>query len=216
MAHGAAHEPALNREPDAQVLGFGNDRCLGIHRFRAAPCFGVDQRFGIVVLRIGKDLGGWARLDDLTPFHHADPVGDPTHDAKVMGDEKQAHAFALFQLHQQVEDLCLNGDVQCGGGFIRDQQVRPICKRHGDHHPLALTAGQLVRIVGQAPFSIADPHLVQQVEDAQARVLSAQPLMQFQAFRQLFFDCVQRIERGHRLLKNETDIVAAHIPEICQ
>ena len=46
---------------------------------------------------------------------------------------------------QHVEDLRLHGDVQRGGGFVADQQVRIVGDRDRDHHPLALAAGELVR-----------------------------------------------------------------------
>jgi hypothetical protein len=44
--------------------------------------------------------------------HHADPVGDLAHDAKVVGDEQHRHAEAALQLRQKLQDLRLHGDVE--------------------------------------------------------------------------------------------------------
>ena len=39
------------------------------------------------------------------------------------------------------------------------------------------------------------------------------PLMQQQDFADLLLDGVQRIERGHRLLEDDGDVVAAHLAD---
>src|SRR3546814_17068634 len=48
------------------------------------------------------------------------------------------------------QHLRLNGDIERGGRLVRQQQLRPAGQRHGDHHPLAHAAGELVRVVVQA------------------------------------------------------------------
>ena len=53
----------------------------------------------------------------------------------------------LPQAVDQVEDLGLDRDVQRGGRLVGDQQLRLAGQRHGDHHPLAHAAGELVRVV---------------------------------------------------------------------
>ena len=40
---------------------------------------------------------------------------------------------------KQLQDLRLHGDVEGGGGLVRDQDVRAKGERHGDHHALALS-----------------------------------------------------------------------------
>ena len=98
------------------------------------------------MLRRGEHLLHRALLDDLAVVHDADDVGDAPHDAEVVGDEQQAHAEPLADVGQQFEDLRLHRHVERGGRLVGDQQVGLVRKRHGDHHALALPAGQLVRI----------------------------------------------------------------------
>ena len=45
------------------------------------------------------------------------------------------------------DDLRLNGNVEGGGGFVGDDELRIDAQGQGDYHPLAHTTGKLVRIV---------------------------------------------------------------------
>ena len=143
-------------------------------------------------------------------LHHADPVGDPAHDGQVVGDEQQAQPLARLQVGQQIQDLRLDRHIQRRCRLVRDQQVRPVRQRHGDHHALPLPARKLVRIGAQPAFRVADADLRHQVQDARPRRLAAQALVQRQAFGQLPLDRVQRVQACHRLLEDEADAVAAH------
>ena len=67
-----------------------------------------------------------------------------------MGDQQHGHAEALLKVLQELQDLGLDGDVERRGRLVGDQQVRVVRECHGDHHPLALPAGELVRVGGQA------------------------------------------------------------------
>ena len=87
-------------------------------------------------------------------------------------------------------------------------------QRHGDHHALPLPAGQLVRIGAQPALRVADADLCQQLEDPRPRLVAAQALVQQQAFAQLLLQRVQRVERGHRLLEDEADVVAADLAQL--
>ena len=62
-----------------------------------------------------------------------------------MGDEHEAHARVFLQLHQKLEDLRLDGDVEGGGRFVRNQQLRTAGDGHGDHHALVHAARELMR-----------------------------------------------------------------------
>ena len=90
MAHGLSQEALLDRKPDPQVFRPHDFRGIRGHRVRHALLFGGQQLLRIGMLRVGKDVRRPALLDDLAALHDADPVGDPAHDAKVMGDEQKA------------------------------------------------------------------------------------------------------------------------------
>ena len=113
------------------------------------------------MLRLGEDILGGAGLDDLALGHDADPVGHLADDAEVVGDQQHRHAEALLQVLQQLQDLGLDGDVEGRGRLVGDQEVRLVGERHGDHDPLALTAGELVREGRKALFRIVDANQAQ-------------------------------------------------------
>ncbi len=58
-----------------------------------------------------------------------------------------------LQLAQQLEDLRLDGDVERRRRLVGDQQLGLAGERHGDHHPLAHAARELVRVVVAAPLA---------------------------------------------------------------
>ena len=213
MADRSFQKPLLDREPDLEVIGAHDLFGVIVHRVGFAPLLGRQQFAGIGMLRVGKDRLGRAGLDDFAILHHADLVSDAANDAQVVGDEQQPHVLGALKFGQKVQDLRLDGDIERRCGFVRDQDVRLVGQRHGDHHPLPLPARKLVGIGAKPGFRVADTGPGQQLKDTAAGRVADQPLMQRQRFRQLPFDRVQRVERGHRLLKDEADVVAAHIAE---
>jgi hypothetical protein len=86
----------------------------------------------------------------------ATSIGDIGDHAHVMGDQHDAGAALGDQLFHQVEDLRLDGHVQRRGRLVGDQDVGPADQRDGDHDALAHAAGQLERILGQAPVRIGN------------------------------------------------------------
>ena len=213
MAHGPAQQALLDREPDLEVVGaqhFG--RIFGHGRGRTGG-LGAEQFARVGVLRIVENLRRRAFLDHQPLLHDENPVGDAPHDAEVMGDEQKPHAHLVFQILQQVEDLGLNGHVERRRRLVRDQDVGLVGQCHGDHHPLPLPPRKLVRIGIHAAFGVVDADLLEQFQHPRPRRLTLQPLMQRQRFRQLLLDRVERVERGHRLLEDEGDVVAAHVAQ---
>ena len=104
------------------------------------------QRLSIRVLRRTKDLLNAAGLYRLTAIHHQHPIGDIGHDAHIVGDKDHPHRHLLLQNGNELQNLRLDGDIQRRGWLIGYQHRRPTGERHGDHHPLAHAAGELVRI----------------------------------------------------------------------
>ena len=154
-----------------------------------------------------------AVLDDPAVGHDTHPIRDLAHDREIMGDQQHGHAEALLQVLEQLQDLRLDGDIERGGRFVGDQQVGLVGERHGDHHALALAAGQLMGVGAQALLGLLQAHQVQQFESAGARLRLAHAPMQHQRLADLPVDGVQRIERRHRLLEDDADLVAAYLPE---
>ena len=153
-------------------------------------------------------------FDDPAVLHDVDVVGDPADHRQIVGDEQQGHAEFLLEVLDQLEDLGLDGDIEGGGRFVGDEQGRPAGQGHGDHHPLPLAAGELVRIDLHAGLGIVDAGTLEQPDGLPFRLLFGHLLVQQQRFEHLVADGVDRVERGHRLLKDHGDAVAADGPDL--
>ena len=91
------------------------------------------------MLRVGKNIGHLALLDDQAVFHHSDAVGKVAYQVQVMRDEQHRHAVSLLQRRQQLQNLDAQTDIQRCSGFVGQQQAWLAGQRHGDHRALPLT-----------------------------------------------------------------------------
>ena len=57
-----------------------------------------------------------------------------------MGNEDVGHTGLSLQLIQQVQNLCLDGNVQCGNGFVTDDQIGVNSQGTGNADSLAAAA----------------------------------------------------------------------------
>src|SRR3712207_6608004 len=71
-----------------------------------------------------------------------------------------------------------------------------------------------MRIAREAPRRIGNADLIKQIENARTGGAAAQAAMQLKYFPDLLLDCVQRIQRRHRLLEYDGNIVAADVTDI--
>src|SRR5262249_12876299 len=74
--------------------------------------------------------------------------------------------------------------------------------------------GELVRIAAEPGLRLGNADLGEQLDRARARRGSGEPLVQQQDLADLLLDGVERIERGHRLLEDDGDVVAAHVADL--
>src|SRR5579875_328433 len=98
------------------------------------------------MLRRGEEASLRRNFDDLPQIHDRDTIADMLDDAEIVRDEQQAQAQLLLEAAQQVEDLRLDGHVECRRGFVGDDDARPESKSRSDADALSLAAAQLVRI----------------------------------------------------------------------
>ncbi|RMS50537.1 hypothetical protein ALP65_04624 [Pseudomonas aeruginosa] len=208
MVHGAAEHAFADREPDPQVVHRQQGFTGRVARRRTAG-LGVEQLAGIGVSRGCEEFLAGSLLDDPPLLHDADAVGDAPDQVEVVGDQQQGHAQACLQVLEQIEDLQLDGDVERGGRFVGDQQLRLAGQGHGDHHPLPLAAGEFVWIGFQALGRLGDADQLEQFENSRAGLGATQALVQGEDLGELLLDGMQRIERGHGFLEDHGDAVAA-------
>ena len=187
---------------------------IGLRWGRVRLRLGGKKRARIRVSGRGKDPFDGAVFDDLAFLHHADLLRDLAHDAEVVGDEQKRHTEPFLDVLQKFDDLRLDGNVERGGRLVGDQQVGFVGERHGDHDALALPSGQLMRIAAEPALRVGNADLGEYLDRAGARGSAGKPAVQEQNLANLLIDGVQRIERGHRLLENDGDVVAAHAAHV--
>ena len=81
---------------------------------------GGDEALGVGFLGVEEDLLGGAAFDDFAFVHDDDVVGDVFDDADVVGDEEVGEVVFVLELHEEVEDLCADGEVERGDGLVAD------------------------------------------------------------------------------------------------
>ncbi len=85
-------------------------------------------------------------LDQLAEIHHRHAVADVLYHGEVVSDEQVGEAEAALQVLQQVDDLRLDRDVERRDRLVAYDQVGIDGQGASDADPLALAAGELVRI----------------------------------------------------------------------
>ena len=125
-----------------------------------------------------------------------------------------AAPLVALEFAHQVEDLRLDGHVERGGRLVGDQQFADrrrapwrswragACRRRAcaDSRRCAAPATGM-------------PHAPQQLDGALARLRAGQAAMAHQHLDDLLADGVARIERGHRLLEDHREPVAAQVAQ---
>jgi hypothetical protein len=160
-----------------------------------------------------EHLAGGARLDDAAGIHHRDAVAELRHHPEIVGDEQHRHAELPSQAVDEIEDLGLHGDVEGRGGLVRDEKVGLVRERDGDHHALALAAGELVRIALERTGRRRNADEIEEVHGSLASRRRADRAMQQHRLLDLRAHREHGVQRGHRLLEDHADAIAAQPPQ---
>ena len=154
--------------------------------------------------RIRVDLLDGALFDDLAGIHDDHPRTELPDDPHVVGDQQHRGLLALH-LQNQVEDLGLNGDVERGGRFVGDNQLRLEHERHGNHDALSHATGELMGIGTHPLGRVANAHLAQPLLGHLMGRAVADAVVQLDCFDQLSSDTVEWREGRHRFLEDHAD-----------
>ena len=135
-------KPAFVKVGFLQSPHLQNQRRGGIDRslLQLQSGHGCNQHAGIGVLGPLQHIVLAADLYQVAQAQHGHTVRHFGHHAEIMGDEEHARAVALLQIKHQLQNLRLGGDIQRGGGLVRNQQHWVQHQRHGNHDALALAA----------------------------------------------------------------------------
>jgi hypothetical protein len=85
---------------------------------------GREEKLGVGVGRIARKAIGGGDLDDLSEIHHHDSAGGLADDAEVVSDEKVGEAQLRLEIHEKIQDLTLNGNIEGRDGFVRHDEAR--------------------------------------------------------------------------------------------
>ena len=166
------------------------------------------------MLRLGKYACHIAGLHQAAALHHRDAAGEATHQIEVVRDQQHRHAVLALQIAQQIEDLAAHGHIQCGGGLVGEQELGRTRQRHRDHGALTLTATELMRVGLGAPRWLRDAGGCQQLDAGGLGLARAQAFFKLQHLVNLRAHGVERVERAHRLLKDDGHLVATHAAQL--
>jgi hypothetical protein len=159
--------------------------------------------------RTDQDIVDAPVFDNLARIHRQKAGAGLRYDAEIMGYEQKCRAARLAQVEQEINDLRLDRDIQRGRRLVGDEQFRLAGKRHGDHRALTHAAGQLVRVFVVSPRRLCDADSVQEIDAALVRLPPRQPKMKTNGLADLLSNREDRVEGGHRLLKDHADLAAA-------
>ncbi len=82
------------------------------------------QPLRIGVVGMGEELPGRRVLDDAPEIHDDDAVGDMLHHAQIVTDEEIGQVEIAPQLHEQIQDLRLDRDVERCDRLVADEKAR--------------------------------------------------------------------------------------------
>ena len=108
--------------------------------------------------RLTLQVGGWRYLEHRARVEDVDPAANRERDAKVVGDQDEAHPARLLHAAQQREDLHLRRDVERSRGLVRDQELGITGEGGRDRDALLHAARELERILLGHP-RVVDPDL---------------------------------------------------------
>ena len=170
---------------------------LGDHR---------EQRPGVGMAGVGQHGLGRALLDDPAQVHDGQPVGDVPGQAEVVGDDQDGQAEVADQAEQQGQDLAPDRGVQAGHRLVGHQHARLQGQRPGDHHPLALAAGQLVGVGEEEPPRRAQAAAGQGLLDQ--RLLVALGTVDAQPLGHRLVHRLARVQGPGGVLEDQLDLAA--------
>ena len=96
----------------------------------------MHKLLGVGLLGIVEDLVCQSLLDDLPVQHHDGPVRQHPDHGKVMGDQHDGDIKLLADLPDQLQDPCLDGEVEPCRHLVQEEDRRIVGERLGYLHPL--------------------------------------------------------------------------------
>jgi len=102
---------------------------------------------GVGMGRVCRDEFRGAFFDEFTVFENRDLIADVFNDCEVVGNEEVSKVKFFLEIHQKVDDLGLDRDIECTDRFVADDELRFDGEGAGNADALALAS---TKFVGEA------------------------------------------------------------------
>ena len=195
---------AFRRLQRAWDLAFQDDLLLFVVDIRNGD--GRQQRLGVGVQRLCKEVLLVRNFYNLAQIHNRDLIADVLHDAQVVGDKEVGQIHLFLQILEQVEHLGADRNVQRRNRLVADDHFGVVDQGPGDNDSLALAAGKFVRIFVQVFFTQADN--IQHLDDPLAAFRLGDVVREVQRRLHRLHDGLSWIERCKRVLEDQLHLSA--------
>ena len=161
-----------------------------------------------------ENVGLGAEFDQVAGVHDSDAIGYVRNDGEIVRDKKHRQSEFVAKVVEQVEDLLLDGDIEGGGGFVGDEELRAVDDGHGDHDALAHASGKLVRIAAGTLLRIGDGNVAHAFDRLAPCFGFRDAVMSEDGFGDLVADAHDGVEGGHGLLEDHGNARAAKLAQL--
>ncbi len=91
----------------------------------------------------GDEFRG-AFFDEFTVFENGNLIADVFNDGEIVGNEEVGEVKFFLEVHQKVDDLGLDRDIECTDRFVADDKLRFDGEGAGNADTLALATAKFV------------------------------------------------------------------------
>jgi len=105
---------------------------------------GGEEALGVGVGGVGGDKFGGAFFDEFTVLENGDLIADVLNDGEIVGNEEVSKVELFLEVHQKVDDLSLNRDIEGTDWFVANDELRFDGEGPGNADALALASAKFV------------------------------------------------------------------------
>lgn len=105
---------------------------------------GGEEALGVGMGGMGGDEFRGAFFDELTVFENRDLIADVFNDGEIVGNEKVGEVKFFLEVHQKVDDLGLNRDIEGTDRLVANNKLRFDGESAGNADALALASAKFV------------------------------------------------------------------------
>ena len=172
----------------------------------------LHQRLGVRVLRVLQQLACRPGLHHRAAVHHHQFGGAFGCQSQIVGNQQHGRAQFLGHRVDLVQDGALHRYIQCRRRLVCDQQPRPAGQANGDQGTLAHAAGEFMRVLLGTFLGVGQSRRLQHLHHFPVHVTPGRHPVHQQGLRHLRADLGDRVQVGHRILRDQADLAAADGP----